>query len=104
MGAGQQSRIHCTRLAGSKADNWHLRQHPKVLALDFIKSIGRPNRDNAIDVYISDDYEDVIGDDVWQNTFNTRPEPLTKEEKRLGSHSFTMYRSARTRFSRLTTT
>ena len=82
MGAGQQSRIHCTRLAGSKADNWHLRQHPKVLALDFIKSIGRPNRDNAIDVYISDDYEDVIGDDVWQNTFNTRPEPLTKEEKK----------------------
>ena len=82
IGAGQQSRIHCTRLAGSKADNWHLRQHPKVLALDFIKSIGRPNRDNAIDVYISDDYEDVIGDDVWQNTFNTRPEPLTKEEKK----------------------
>ena len=82
VGAGQQSRIHCTRLAGSKADNWHLRQHPKVLALDFIKSIGRPNRDNAIDVYISDDYEDVIGDDVWQNTFNTRPEPLTKEEKK----------------------
>ncbi|MEG1550764.1 MAG: phosphoribosylaminoimidazolecarboxamide formyltransferase, partial [Oscillospiraceae bacterium] len=68
VGAGQQSRIHCTRLAGNKADIWHLRQHPKVLALDFIDTIARPNRDNAIDVYISDEYEDVIGDDVWQNT------------------------------------
>lgn len=82
VGAGQQSRIHCTRLAGNKADIWHLRQHPKVLALDFIDTIARPNRDNAIDVYISDEYEDVIGDDVWQNTFKTRPEPLTKEEKK----------------------
>ena len=82
VGAGQQSRIHCTRLAGNKADIWHLRQHPKVLGLDFIDSISRPNRDNAIDVYISDEYEDVIGDDVWQNTFKTRPEVLTKEEKR----------------------
>lgn len=82
VGAGQQSRIHCTRLAGNKADIWHLRQHPKVLALDFIDSIARPNRDNAIDVYISDEYEDVIGDDVWQNTFKTRPEPLAKEEKK----------------------
>lgn len=82
VGAGQQSRIHCTRLAGNKADIWHLRQHPKVLTLDFIDSIARPNRDNAIDVYISDEYEDVIGDDVWQNTFKTRPEPLTKEEKK----------------------
>lgn len=82
VGAGQQSRIHCTRLAGNKADIWHLRQHPKVLALDFIDSIARPNRDNAIDVYISDEYEDVIGDDVWQNTFKTRPDPLTKEEKK----------------------
>ena len=81
VGAGQQSRIHCTRLAGNKADIWHLRQHPKVLGLDFIDSIFRPNRDNAIDVYISDEYEDVIGDDVWQNTFKTRPEVLTKEEK-----------------------
>lgn len=81
VGAGQQSRIHCTRLAGNKADIWHLRQHPKVLGLDFIDSISRPNRDNAIDVYISDEYEDVIGDDVWQNTFKTRPEVLTKEEK-----------------------
>ena len=81
VGAGQQSRIHCTRLAGNKADIWHLRQHPKVLGLDFIDSISRPNRDNAIDVYISDEYEDVIGDDVWQNTFKTRPEVLTKKEK-----------------------
>ena len=82
VGAGQQSRIHCTRLAGNKADIWHLRQHPKVLALDFIDTIARPNRDNAIDVYISDEYEDVIGDDVWQNTYKTRPEPLTREEKK----------------------
>lgn len=82
VGAGQQSRIHCTRLAGNKADIWHLRQHPKVLALDFIDTIARPNRDNAIDVYISDEYEDVIGDEVWQNTFKTRPEPLTREEKK----------------------
>ncbi len=81
VGAGQQSRIHCTRLAGNKANIWHLRQHPKVLGLDFIDSISRPNRDNAIDVYISDEYEDVIGDDVWQNTFKTRPEVLTIEEK-----------------------
>ena len=82
VGAGQQSRIHCTRLAGNKADIWHLRQHPKVLGLDFIDTVTRPNRDNAIDVYISDEYEDVIGDDVWQNTFKTRPEPLTTEEKK----------------------
>lgn len=82
VGAGQQSRIHCTRLAGNKADIWHLRQHPKVLGLDFIDTVTRPNRDNAIDVYISDEYEDVIGDGVWQNTFKTRPEPLTAEEKK----------------------
>lgn len=82
IGAGQQSRIHCTRLAGSKADIWHLRQHPKVLALQFQEGLGRANRDNAIDVYLSDDYEDVLGDDVWQNTFAVRPEPLTCEEKK----------------------
>ncbi|HIS04546.1 MAG TPA: phosphoribosylaminoimidazolecarboxamide formyltransferase [Candidatus Fimenecus stercoravium] len=82
VGAGQQSRIHCTRLAGNKADIWHLRQHPKVLGLDFMDTVTRPNRDNAIDVYISDEYEDVIGDGVWQNTFKTRPEPLTAEEKK----------------------
>ncbi|MEG2769900.1 MAG: phosphoribosylaminoimidazolecarboxamide formyltransferase, partial [Oscillospiraceae bacterium] len=82
VGAGQQSRIHCTRLAGNKADIWHLRQHPKVLALQFKNDIPRPNRDNAIDVYISDEYMDVLGDDVWQNTFEVRPKPLTAEEKR----------------------
>jgi len=82
VGAGQQSRIHCTRLAGQKADIWHLRQHPKVLRLPFLSTLGRPDRDNVIDVYISDMSEDVLGDDVWQNYFTTRPEPLTKEEKR----------------------
>ncbi len=82
IGAGQQSRIHCTRLAGNKADIWHLRQHPKVLALEFVDGLGRANRDNAIDVYISDEYEDVLGDDVWQNTFKVRPKPLTLDEKK----------------------
>ena len=82
VGAGQQSRIHCTRLAGNKADNWLLRQHPKVLALDFVDGIRRPNRDNAIDVYISDEYEDVLRDGVWQETFKVCPEPLTIEEKK----------------------
>ncbi|NMA79404.1 MAG: phosphoribosylaminoimidazolecarboxamide formyltransferase [Clostridiales bacterium] len=81
IGAGQQSRIHCTRLAGNKADIWHLRQHPKVLNLDFLPNIRRADRDNAIDIYISDDYMDVIGENLWQNTFTTRPEALTKEEK-----------------------
>ena len=82
VGAGQQSRIHCTRLAGSKADNWMLRQHPKVLGLQFVDGIRRPNRDNAIDVYISDEYEDVLADGVWQQTFKVRPEVLTAEEKK----------------------
>ena len=81
VGAGQQSRIHCTRLAGSKADNWMLRQHPKVLGLQFIDGIRRPNRDNAIDVYISDEYEDVLAEGVWQESFKVKPEPLTAEEK-----------------------
>lgn len=81
VGAGQQSRIHCTRLAGDKADIWHLRQHPKVLGLNFREDLGRANRDNAVDVYISNSYEDVLGDDVWQSIFITRPEVLTKEEK-----------------------
>ena len=80
VGAGQQSRIHCTRLAGNKADIWQLRHHPKVLNLPFRPDVSRPNRDNAIDVYISDDYEDVLGDDVWADTFTTRPEPLTAAE------------------------
>lgn len=82
IGAGQQSRIHCTRLAGNKADIWYLRQHPKVLALPFKEGIRRADRDNAIDVYISDDYEDVLAEGIWQNTFTEKPEPLTREEKK----------------------
>ncbi len=82
IGAGQQSRIHCTRLAGNKADIWYLRQHEKVLNLPFKPDIRRPDRDNTIDVYISDDYMDVLADGVWENFFTTRPEPLTREEKR----------------------
>ena len=82
VGAGQQSRIHCTRLAGNKADIWYLRQCPKVLALPFKDTIRRPDRDNTIDVYISDDYEDVLADGVWEQFFTVKPEPLTKEEKK----------------------
>ena len=82
VGAGQQSRVHCTRLAGQKADNWQLRHMPKVLELPFRDDIAKPNRDNAIDVYIGDTPEDVIGEDVWAETFTRRPEPLTAEEKR----------------------
>ena len=81
VGAGQQSRIHCTRLAGNKADIWHLRRHPKVLALPFLPTLGRPDRDNVIDVYISDQSEDVLGADVWQQYFTARPEELTRAEK-----------------------
>ncbi len=82
VGAGQQSRIHCTRLAGTKADNWWLRHHPKVLGLQFVDGIRRPDRDNAIDVYLSDEYEDVLAEGVWQNTFQVKPEVLTVEEKK----------------------
>ena len=82
VGAGQQSRIHCTRLAGNKADNWWLRQHPRVLGLPFVEGIRRPDRDNAIDVYISDEWEDVLADGAWQRVFTERPEPLTREEKK----------------------
>ena len=82
VGAGQQSRIHCTRLAGNKADNWALRHHPKVLGLQFIDNIRRPNRDNAIDVYISDEYEDVLTEGEWQQIFKVKPEVLTREEKK----------------------
>ena len=82
VGAGQQSRIHCTRLAGSKADNWYLRQCPKVLNLPFAKGVKRPDRDNAIDIYISDEYEDVLAEGTWQLYFTERPEPLTREEKK----------------------
>ena len=82
VGAGQQSRIHCTRLAGNKADNWYLRQHPKVLGLQFVDGIRRPDRDNAIDIYTSDEYEDILADGIWQNTFKVKPEVLTAEEKK----------------------
>lgn len=82
IGAGQQSRIHCTRLAGNKADIWFLRQHPKVLTLPFRADIRRPDRDNTIDVYISDDYMDVLADGVWETFFTEKPEPLSREEKR----------------------
>ena len=81
VGAGQQSRIHCTRLAGDKADIWWLRRHPKVLGLRFVDGIRRPGRDNAIDLYISDEWRDLLADGVWQETFAEKPEPLTKEEK-----------------------
>lgn len=82
IGAGQQSRIHCTRLAGSKADNWFLRQSPRVLSLPFVDSIKRADRDNAIDLYIGEDYMDVLADGKWQNIFKEKPEVFTKEEKR----------------------
>lgn len=82
VGAGQQSRIHCTRLAGAKADNWWLRQHPQVLALPFLENIRRPDRDNAIDVYLSDEWEDLLADGEWQRVFQERPQPLTAEEKK----------------------
>ena len=82
VGAGQQSRIHCTRLAGNKADNWYLRQHPKVLSLQFVDGIRRPDRDNAIDIYTSDEYMDVLAEGEWQKVFKVKPEVLTAEEKR----------------------
>ena len=82
VGAGQQSRIHCTRLAGNKADIWYLRQNPRVMALPFKEDIRRPDRDNTIDVYISDDYEDVLADGIWEQFFTEKPEPLTREEKK----------------------
>ena len=82
VGAGQQSRVHCTRLAGAKADNWWLRQNPKVLALPFKEAIRRPDRDNTIDVYISDDYMDVLADGIWEHFFTEKPQILTKEERK----------------------
>jgi AICAR transformylase/IMP cyclohydrolase PurH len=82
VGAGQQSRIHCTRLAGSKADTWFLRQHDKVLGLPFLETLGRPDRDNVIDGYINQNEEDVCADGVWQKYFKTRPAPFTKEEQK----------------------
>ena len=82
IGAGQQSRIHCTRLAGNKADIWWLRQHPKVMSLPFVDNIRRADRDNTIDVYISEDYDDVLRDGTWQQFFKEKPEVLTREEKK----------------------
>ncbi len=82
VGAGQQSRIHCTRLAGSKADIWHLRQSDKVLSLPFLPTVKRPDRDNVIDIYISDDDEDVLADGIWQKFFSEKPEPFTKAEQK----------------------
>lgn len=82
VGAGQQSRIHCTRLAGNKADTWFLRQNPKVLNLPFKENVKRADMNNAIDVYISDDYMDLLSDGIWEDTFTEKPEPLTKEEKK----------------------
>ncbi|MBR1864859.1 MAG: phosphoribosylaminoimidazolecarboxamide formyltransferase [Ruminococcus sp.] len=82
IGAGQQSRVHCTRLAGSKADNWWLRQHPKVMGLQFVDNIRRPDRDNAIDVYIGEEYMDVLADGAWEKIFKVKPEVLTAEEKK----------------------
>ena len=82
IGAGQQSRIHCTRLAGNKADIWWLRQHPKVLNLPFVPNIRRADRDNTIDIYISEDHDDVLADGVWQQFFTEKPEVLTREEKK----------------------
>ena len=82
VGAGQQSRVHCTRLAGQKADNWFLRQSPKVLNLPFKDTISRAERDNAIDVYIGEEYMDVLADGAWENVFTEKPEVFTREEKR----------------------
>ena len=82
VGAGQQSRIHCTRLAGGKADTWQLRRHEKVLSLPFLPTLGRPDRDNVIDGYINQNEEDVCAPGVWEKYFTTRPDPLTEEEKR----------------------
>ena len=83
IGAGQQSRIHCTRLAGQKADNWYLRQNPKVLELPFKEGVGRADRDNAIDLYIGDEYMDILEDGAWERVFTEKPEAFTKEEKRV---------------------
>ena len=82
IGAGQQSRVHCTRLAGNKADNWFLRQSPQVLNLQFVETLGRAERDNAIDVYIGEEYMDVLADGAWERIFKVKPEVFTREEKR----------------------
>jgi len=82
VGAGQQSRIHCTRLAGNKADLWHLRQHEMVLGLPFLETVSRPDRDNAIDIYLSDDYEDILAEGEWQKLFSEKPQAFTREAKK----------------------
>lgn len=89
IGAGQQSRIHCTRLAGNKADNWYLRQSPKVLALEFLDGLKPAIQDNAIDLYIGDEYEDILTDGVWQKTFKTKPDVFCREEKRAWLNTLT---------------
>ena len=103
IGAGQQSRVHCTRLAGQKADNWFLRQAPQVLNLPFIDKIKRADRDNAIDVYIGDEYMDVLADGEWQKVFTEKPPVFTKEENAHGSTRCRMWPSALTPSSRSAT-
>lgn len=103
IGAGQQSRIHCTRLAGSKADNWFLRQNPKVLNLPFKENIGRADRDNAIDLYIGEDYMDVLADGEWERVFTEKPEVFTKEEKRAWLDKIQMLHLAQMHSSHLVT-
>lgn len=104
VGAGQQSRIHCTRLAGNKADIWFLRQHPKVLNLPFVDNIRRPDRDNTIDVYISDDYEDVLADGVWEQFFKLSRSLLHEKRRKSGSQHSAAFHSVQTHFSHLATT
>jgi AICAR transformylase/IMP cyclohydrolase PurH len=89
VGAGQQSRVHCTRLAGDKADHWHLRQTDRVLNLPFKEGLRRADRDNVIDVYLSEEYEDVLKDGAWQQYFTTQPEPFTRQEQKTYLHSLT---------------
>ena len=96
IGAGQQSRIHCTRLAGDKANNWWLRQHEKTLSLPFIPTLKNPDRDNAIDRYISDEWDDVLADGIWQTLFTEKPEVLTPEESGRGFRSSPTFRWAAT--------
>ena len=104
IGAGQQSRIHCTRLAGQKADNWWLRQSPKVMGLQFVDGIRRADRDNAIDVYIGDEYEDVLREGEWQRIFKVKPEVFTREKRELGSTRTQTFASEVTHSSRSATT
>ena len=104
IGAGQQSRVHCTRLAGQKADNWFLRQSPKVLGLQFLDTIGRAERDNAIDVYIGEEYMDVLADGAWEKIFKVKPDVFTREEKRAWLDQLTDVTLGSDAFFRLLTT